>query len=65
MYSITVSKTLTLRFDVDGASDFDGAAEWVRANLGELDFGEGTPFFIEAADDGGREAAVAQGVEGA
>ena len=63
MYSITLAKTLTRRIDVDGADDFDSAAEWARAHHGEIDFGEGTPFFIEVLDDGAAERFVAQGVE--
>ena len=64
MYSITLAKTLTRRVYIDDADDFDSAAEWARAHHGEVDFGAGTPFFVEALDDGAAERFVAQGVEG-
>ena len=64
MYSITVTKTLALRIDVADADDFEFAAGWAAAHWNELGFGAGTPFWVEAAADDGRDAVIAQGVEG-
>ena len=64
MFSITVTKTLSRRIDVDGAHDFESAARWAADHWDGLDFGDGTAFWIEAASDDGRDAIVVQGAEG-
>lgn len=64
MYAITVTKTLALRIGVADADDFEAAAGWAVAHWDELGFGTGTPFWVEAAADDGRDAVIVQGVEG-
>ena len=64
MYEITLAKTLTRRVRIEPADDFESAVEWAAAHWGEVGFGEGIAFWVEALDDYGAEAVVADGVEG-
>ena len=64
MYATAVTKTLALRIDAADADDFESAAGWAAHHWNELGFGTGTPFWVEAAADDGRDAVIAQGVEG-